>query len=496
MEKGDEETREKEKQEKKKPEVKDKIVTTKHAIEIDGETIEYVADAGTMVLFEEDEEKGLEQKATMFFVSYRREGFSPEERPITFSFNGGPGSSSVWLHLGVLGPRRVIAEVEEAKPVPPPYKLVDNNHSLLDVSDLVFIDPISTGYSRTIEGEKPDKYHNFKKDIESVGEFIRLYTTRYERWLSPKFLIGESYGTTRAAGLSGYLQDTHGMYFNGILLVSSILNFQTAYFTPGNDLPYVLFLPTYTATAWYHEKLPKELLGDLEGTIEEVRQFAIREYSYALMLGDNLPDEKRDEIKAKLARYTGLSEEYIEYANLRINIYKFVKELLRNQKRTVGRLDSRFVGIDRDATGENVDYDPSYAAIQGPYTATMYDYVRRELKFESDLPYEILKPLYQKWDYGEFKNKFVDVADTLREAMSKNACLKVFVANGYFDLATPFFATEYTISHMGLDPSLRSNISMEYYRAGHMMYLREESLKKLKNDLKNFVLNALQVKNQ
>jgi carboxypeptidase C (cathepsin A) len=377
------------------------------------------------------------------------------------------------------------------QPLPPPYRLIDNVHSLLDITDLVFIDPVSTGYSRAIPGEKASQFHDFQKDIESVGEFIRLYTSRYQRWSSPKFLIGESYGTTRAAGLSGFLQNRHGLYLNGIMLVSVILNFQTARFVPGNDLPFILFLPTFAATAWYHGQLAERFQADLHKTLAEVETFAMGEYTLALMKGDTLPDDERAQIVKKLAQYTGLSETYIEQTNLRINIHRFVKELLRDQRQTVGRLDSRFKGIDRDAAGENYEYDPSYALIQGPYTATLNDYVRTELDFESDLPYEILTDRVRPWKYDKHQNEFVNVAETLREAISKNPFLRVFVANGYYDMATPYLATQYTFSHMELDPSLRDNVTTRHYEAGHMMYVHEPSLAQLKQDLAGFIESAV-----
>jgi carboxypeptidase C (cathepsin A) len=374
--------------------------------------------------------------------------------------------------------------------LPPPYRLVDNEFSLLDVTDLVFIDPVTTGYSRVVIGENPKQFHSFERDISSVGDFIRLYTTRYNRWTSPKFLIGESYGTTRSAGLSGYLQERHGMYLNGIMLVSSILNFQTARFVPGNDLPYILFLPTYAATAWYHGKLEEDLLYDLRATLDEVEAFALGEYTYALMNGDSLSTEAYDQIVTKLARYTGLSRAYIQQTNLRINIMRFTKELLREERRTTGRLDSRFKGIDRDAAGETWEHDPSLSAIMGPYTASLNDYVRTELAFESDLPYEILSNRVHPWSFETHQNQYINVAETLRKAMTINPHLKVMVANGYYDLATPYFATIYTFNHMDLDESLRSNYSMTFYEAGHMMYIHMSSLEKLKADLAAFVSSA------
>lgn len=480
------------------PPVVDNLVETQHSIVINGQEIRYSVTTGTIVLKEEQEKtgekagesEGEKAKAAIFFTAYTREDVEDKsKRPITFSFNGGPGSASVWLHLGVLGPRRVLMD-EIGNPLPPPYRLVDNDFSLLDVTDLVFIDPVSTGYSRAVVGEKARQFHDFQKDIQSVGDFIRLYATRYGRWLSPKFLIGESYGTTRAAGLSGYLQERHGMYLNGIMLVSVVLDFSTLRFEPGNDLPYILFLPTYTATAWYHKRLEPELQQDLRKTLDEVEGFARGEYALALLKDATMTDAERQSVIQNLARYTGLAPDYIEQTNLRIDIFRFVKELLRDERRTVGRLDSRFKGIDRNAAGAEFEHDPSLSAIIGPYTATFYDYVRNELKFESDLPYEVLTPRVRPWSYAQHENQYVYVGETLRKAMSINPFLKVYVANGYYDLATPYFATEYTFNHLALDPSLRGHISMGYYEAGHMMYVHQPSLAKLKQDLVTFIEGA------
>ena len=465
----------------KKPE--EKVVQTKHTIKISGQEIKYTATAGTILLKLEDGTP----KASVFYVAYTKDNVSDtSKRPVTFTFNGGPGSASIWLHLGAFGPRRV--EMGDAGALlPPPYKLVDNEYSLLDVTDLVFIDPVSTGYSRAVPGEAPKQFHGIEEDIQSVGDFIRLYATRNKRWTSPKFLAGESYGTTRAAGLSGYLQQRYGMYLNGIILISSILNFQTAEFDTGNDLPYILFLPTYTAIAWYHKKLPGDLQTDLQKAIQESRDFAAHEYADALMGGDSLPAARRAEIAQKLSRLTGLSAEYIERSNLRIEIMRFDKELLRDQRRTVGRLDGRFTGIDEDAAGSRPDYDPSLAAIVGPYTATFHDYVRGDLKFESDLFYEYLTGRVQPWNFESYQNRYVNVAETLRNAMTHNPFLRVFVGKGYYDLATPFFAAEYTFDHLSLDESLRRHLSGGYYEAGHMMYVHQPSLAKLKQDLARFV---------
>src|SRR6266851_4989995 len=378
---------EKPKEEKKPPVPEEKVVQTKHSLKISGQEIKYTATAGTILLKLEDGTP----KASIFYVAYTKDDVSDaSQRPLAFVFNGGPGAASVWLHLGLLGPRRV--QMGDAGTLlPPPYKLVDNDVSLLDISDLVFIDPVSTGYSRAVPGEAPKQFHGVTEDVESVADFIRLYATRNKRWSSPKFLAGESYGTTRAAGLSGYLQQRYGMYLNGIVLISTILNFETAEFDTGNDLPYILYLPTYTAIAWYHKKLPADLQsGDVQKAVEESRKFAVGEYADALMTGDALPAARRAEIMQKLARLTGLTPDYIDRTNLRIEIQRFTKELLRNERRTIGRIDARFTGIDRDAAGERPEFDPSIAAIIGPYSGMLNDYVRNDLKFDSDLPYEVL----------------------------------------------------------------------------------------------------------
>jgi len=477
---------EKPKEEKKPPVPEEKSVQTKHTLKIGGQEIKYTATAGTILLKLEDGTP----KASIFYIAYvKDEVGDPSQRPLTFSFNGGPGSSSVWLHLGAFGPRRV--QMGDAGALlPPPYKLVDNDSSLLDISDLVFIDPVSTGYSRAVPGEAPKQFHGVEEDVESVADFIRLFATRNKRWSSPKFLAGESYGTTRAAGLSGYLQQRYGMYLNGIVLISSILNFETAEFDVGNDLPYILYLPTYTAIARYHKKLPPDLQGNLQKAIDESRKFALGEYQDALMAGDTLDAAKRNEIAQKLARLTGLSADYIDRTNLRIEIMRFTKELLRSDRRTIGRIDARFLGVDRDAAGERPEFDPSIAAIIGPYSGMLNDYVRNDLKFDSDLPYEVLTGRVRPWNYAPYENRYVNVAETLRRAMTQNPFLHVFVAKGYYDLATPFFTADYTFEHLGLDPTLRSHLSGAYYEAGHMMYVHLPSLAKLKADIAQFIKSS------
>ena len=464
------------------PPAVEKTSVTQQTTHIGGQEIHYTATAGTLLLKKEDGKP----KASMFFIAYSRDGIPDvSKRPITFAYNGGPGSSSVWLHMGALGPKRVPL-TDEGFPVPPPYPIVDNEDSVLDFTDLVFIDPVTTGYSRAEPADDAKQFHGVTQDVRSVAEFIRLYVTKFRRWDSPKYLAGESYGTTRAAALGEHLQDRLGMNLNGIILVSSVLNFQTLRFDDGNDLPYALFLPTYTATAWYHKKLAPELLADRRKTLEEVEQFALGDYTLALMKGSELAARERQEIARKLARYTGLSEEYIRHANLRIAIHRFTKELLRGAHKTVGRFDTRYIGRDGDAAGEHSSYDPSYAAVQAPYTALLQQYLAKDLRYVRELPYRILTSRVQPWDYGQAKNRYLNVAPSLRQAMTQNASLRVFVANGYYDLATPYLATRYTFNHLDLDGDLRDRVRLSYYDAGHMMYIEKKSLHKLREDLAAF----------
>jgi carboxypeptidase C (cathepsin A) len=470
-----------------KKEPKDELSETTNTVTISGVPVKYKATAGTLVIKDEEGKPHV----SFFFVAYTLlDTTNAGERPVSFSFNGGPGSSSVWLHLGLLGPRRVFLKEDGSLP-PPPFHLVDNNYSLLDESDLVFIDPVSTGFTRTVPGEDARKYHGVDQDLQSVGDFIRLYTTRYKRWDSPKFLIGESYGTTRAAGLSGYLENRFGFYLNGIALVSSVLDFSTISFNKGNDLPFALFLPTETATAWFHKKLPQDLQADRGKALAESENYALGDYTRALMQGSALSASDRKRVIKEVARLTGLSEDYVDRANLRIDDSRYFKELLRHDRLVIGRYDSRRTGSDLDATGDSPEYDPSYTSVLGPFTATLNDYVRRELKFESDLPYEVLTGKVQPWDFNDARNRYLDVAETLRQTMTHNPYLKVFVANGYYDMATPYLATRYTFDHMNLSPDLRTNISMGYYDAGHMMYVNQPSLVALKKDLAAFIRSAL-----
>jgi carboxypeptidase C (cathepsin A) len=461
-------------------------VATQHTARVRGVELAYTATAGTLQLKEEDG-KG---RASLFFVAYTQSGGGePSARPLTFCFNGGPGSSSVWLHMGAFGPRRVV--VDAGAIPPPPFQLVANEHSLLDRTDLVFIDPVTTGYSRALPGKEAAEFHGVNADVAAVGEFVRLYCTRYERWASPKFLAGESYGTTRAAALAGHLQDRLGLYVNGIVLVSMVLDFRTIRWDDGNDLPAQLYLPSYAATAWYHRQLEPALQAKpLAEVCRLAADLADGAYARALWAGDAQAAEERARSAAELARFTGLSSAYVGQCDLRVENSRFQKELLRAERRTVGRLDSRFLGRDEDSAGAGFEFDPSYAAIQGPYTAALNDYVRRELGWKSDLPYEILTGRVQPWHFDS-DNRYLNVAETLRAELCRNEHLRVFVAAGLYDLATPYHAARYTLDHLGLEPEQRARLKFETYEAGHMMYVHEPSLEKLDADLATFYAETL-----
>jgi carboxypeptidase C (cathepsin A) len=458
---------------------------TEHTASIGGRLVPYRALATTTTLRADDGEP----RASVFSVAYTRTDIDdPASRPLTFVFNGGPGSSSAWLHLGLVGPRRV--DMPDGQTAPPaPYRVADNDASLLDVSDLVFIDPVSTGYSRAAAGQEARQFHGFREDLDSVGEFIRVYTTRAGRWSSPKFLVGESYGTTRAAGLAHHLQQRHGMYLAGVGLISAILIFQANQPHPGNDLPYALFLPTYAATAWYHGRVNRDRFDSLRALTDEVEQFALTEYASLLLLGGRASTGARRSVLERMAAYTGLAPTFLESCDLRVGPGRFFKELLRNERRTVGRLDSRFTGIDADSAGEVPEYDPAYAVIYAPFTAAVNAYLRSELGFESDVRYEVLNGEgVRPWNFGDDgENRYLEVASMLRQAMTWNRRLRVLLASGYFDLATPFAAAEWTLDHMGLDPSLAGNLRTTRYEAGHMMYIHEPSRDQLADELRALI---------
>jgi carboxypeptidase C (cathepsin A) len=463
-------------------------IVTHHEARVGGKLLRYTATTGTLPLKNTDTG---EVEAHIFFIAYTLDGQQAAQRPLTFSFNGGPGSASVWLHLGAIGPKRVKMQSEGMMPAPP-YQLVDNEYSWLDQTDLVFIDPVGTGYSRAVKRDQTRKFLGLRGDIESVGEFIRLYLGRYERWSSPLFMVGESYGTTRAAGLSGYLVE-HGIAFNGIMLISSILNFQTTDGSPGNDLPFILFLPTYASAAWYHKKLDPEYQQNFDKLHSDVEQWAAGPYADALAKGDRLTPQERQDVIDHLARFTGLSKTYIDESNLRIEESHFTKELLRDKHLTIGRLDSRFTGTSSSNVDDTASFDPSMSAIRPPYTAMFNQYVRSELGYKSDLEYYILGGgfRFDEWDWGVQRGGFPDTARSLKDAFDKNPFMKLFVGSGYFDLATPYFATQYTLNHMNLDQAQHAKVSLGYYGAGHMMYIQDSSLAELKKDVGAFIEKAL-----
>lgn len=478
---------------KDEPKEKPKLSETTHSVVLKGAKLDYTATAGTLPI------RDAEGKTTadIFFIAYTRtkEGTTtplatedPSSRPVTFSFNGGPGSSSVWMHLGLLGPKRVKL-AEDGSALPPPYALVDNESTLLDETDLVFIDPVGTGYSRATKLDEAKKFWGVQEDAQSVAEFIRLYVTTRSRWASPKFLIGESYGTTRAAALSGELMNKHRMNLNGIMLLSTVLNFQTIWGGGGNDLPNVLFLPSFTATAWHHKKLPPDLQEKpLLEVLKLAEDFAARDYNHALLLGNSLPQAERAAALKQMARFTGLSESYLDRADLRPGMQRFAGELLRDQGLQVGRFDGRYTSYIRDRLKDGTEADPSGDAVYSAFASTFNHYVRTELKFEEDKPYEILGGI-GKWNWGT-DNEFVDVTGVLSSAMTRNPFLKVHVSCGYTDLATPYYATRYTFQHMDLPEPLRKNLFMDDYSSGHMMYLNAPDLKKQKADLARFVRTA------
>ncbi|MFN7172322.1 MAG: S10 family peptidase [Fimbriimonadaceae bacterium] len=422
-----------------------------------------------------------EIEAQIFFVYYRLK--SEKRRPLTFVFNGGPGSPAIWLHMGALGPKYVRINDDGTMPSPP-YNAEECPGSWLPFTDLVMIDPVGTGFSRGKNAEIDKKNWGVQGDIATMAEFVRLFLTRYERWDSPLFVAGESYGTTRAAGLSEKLLEK-GVALNGLLLISSILAFQTCDFAMSNHLPYVLFLPTYTATAWYHGKIE----GNLDELLLEAEEFAVGEYAAALMKGDAIEPEEEQRVAKRLSELTGLSERFLLLSKLQVYIMEFCKELMRDEGRTVGRLDTRFRGIEASGTAARMETDPSFTAIMAPFTGAFQKYLREELGYKSDLYYKNLDGV-RDWDWGAGRSGAPNLAESLRSAMSRNVHLKVHIASGYYDLATPYFATDWTISDMRLDPEVRGNISVSYYPSGHMMYIESGSLIKLRDEAKKFITES------
>ncbi len=456
-------------------------VFTTNTVTIAGERVTYVAETGMLPVLKKDGAT----IASVFYVAYTRLGETNKAaRPITFCFNGGPGSSSVWLHLGALGPRRVKMNPDGTLP-PPPFQMTDNNYSLLNACDLVFIDPVATGYSRPTGDQKPNDFFGNSQDLDSVGEFIRLWTTRHDRWLSPKYLCGESYGVFRAAGLADHLRDRYGMYLNGLILLSGVLDFETIADDPGNDIPYPLYLPAYTAAAHFHNKLPPDLQGNLNAALAECRAFAKGEYASALQQGDALPEPEREKIVAELSRLTGLATNVIVDNHLRIDPDIFRKQLLHDQGLILGDYDARITGRDDNPAAEYPDFDPSDAAVYGPFAAAMNYYARSELKFEDDLPYEIVAGV-QPWNYGA-PNNYPSSAGRLANTMNQNPYMRVLVLGGRCDLVCPIDTMHYAIDHMAVDPVYRKNITYAQFDAGHMMYINLPDLQKLQKVVETFI---------
>lgn len=457
-----------------------KVVKTSHKVSIAGKLINYQVQTGYLEL-KADTGKVMSK---IFFTYYKKEGEEESKRPVTFTFNGGPGSASLWLHMGGVGPRRVELDAE-GNAMPAPYKIIDNEYSWLDKTDLVFIDPVSTGLSRAV-GEAASNYHGFEGDIRSFGNFIQHFLSRYERWSSPKYLAGESYGTTRAAGLSKHLQDVHRIYLNGVILISAVLNFGTNDYAIGNDLPRALYIPSYTAAAWFHKKLAKDLLNKpLKEVLKESEVFALGEYASALLKGGWMSEEEKSKVAEKMAYFTGLDKAYILRGNLRIDENRFYKELRRNDGLSIGRLDARFTGRNFDDAGEYVDFDPSFANIDGPFTATINDYLEKELNWKDEKAYNVFGNVYP-WDYSNVQNKYLNVAESLRDAMAKNPHLKVYLGAGYYDFATPYFTAMYDLEHMFLRPEQKKRVKVHTYESGHMYYIHKPSLEQFKKDIDAF----------
>ncbi len=465
------------------PVVDRKPSQTSHAIRIDGRDIKYTATAGTLPIRLDDGRVS----AQMFFVAYTKDGEDPRTRPVSFVYNGGPGSASVWLHMGSFAPKKAQMADEGFQPAPP-YQLVDNEYSLIDVSDVVFVDAISTGFSRVTDGANAAQFHGQDGDIRAFGEFIAEYLKVYSRWPSPKFLIGESYGTIRSAGLSAELQSRHGIELNGIVLVSALITYQTLSPAPNNDVAYTVQIETFAATAWYHKKLPADMQQKtIKQVVDEARAFAFGEYLQALSKGNTLDDAGRAAMADKLARHTGLSAKFILSSNLRVDSGRFRKELLRDKRLMVGRLDGRFTALDLDAAGERQEFDPSNTALSGPYVAMFQDYVRNVLKWETDLHYPTSGNV-RPWTYVQ--NSYMDMTDALRGSMARNPFLRVFVACGYYDMATYVGGAEFNFTHLAYDKQITDRVSFGYYEAGHMMYIRPSAHKALKQDVAGFIRAA------
>ena len=465
---------------------------TEHQMTVNGKLIHYTATAGTLLIRNEDDKP----YGSLFYVGYTEDGADPNTRPVTFLYNGGPGSATLWLHMGSVGPMRVITD-SPAATGSGPYQIVPNQYTLLDQSDLVFIDAPLTGYSRAVGKGTVKDFAGVDQDLKAFTKFIERYLTVNHRWNSPKFLFGESYGTTRSAGLSATLQED-GVSLNGITLLSSVLNYNAS-IGAGLEVSYVNYLPSYAAIAYYYKKLP-QMPSDMEAFVQEARVFARGDYAGALAMGDKLPPAQFDAMAQKLNHFTGLPVEYIKEAKLRINPTRFRRELLRDDGDVLGRYDARFAGTEPDSAGENPTYDPSDTGIAGPFTAAIHEYLSRDLKYESTDEYRLSANLIGEWDWhhrpagagygGSREEALPYVAGDLADTIRKNPKLQVLSANGWFDLATPFFETEYELNHMMLTPQLQKNIRITHYPAGHMVYLNVDALRQLRDDLRTFYAGA------
>ena len=470
---------------KEAPEAKQYV--TEHSARINGRKIDYTVTAGTMLMTNKKEKP----IALMGFTAYVAKGGNQNERPIMFAYNGGPGSASIWLHMGILGPQRAVV-ADAGFTTNGPYRRVLNDYSIIDEVDLVMIDPVGTGFAKPVGEGKGEDFWGVDQDIKSVSEFIVKYLTENGRWASPKYVLGESYGGIRTGGVAYYLLTNHMVALNGVILVSPFMEFATGASGAGIDLPHVLSLPTYAATARYHGALDPHP-ENLQEFLREVRDFALNEYAPALLLGSSIPDSQRQDVLARLSRYTGLSEDYWDRANLRIDEGRFNKELMRSRGTTVGRIDSRFAGHMINRVGESTEYDPMLSAIGPGYLAAFMDYYRNDLEVTDVGNYTVFGNVFGKWDWSHkqpdigFKLPFPNTTIDLTFAMKQNPSMRVLMQQGYYDLATPYLATEYYIEHMELPDELRDNITLEYYEAGHMMYVHEASMVKFKQDLARFV---------
>jgi len=482
-----------EKEQKADPKPEAKSSATQHQIEIDGQMVEYTATAGWLIL-ENDEEEAI---ARFGYTAYTRDGVEDRSRrPIMFAFNGGPGSSSIWLHMGVLGPQRVVVEDEGYAP-PPPAKRVDNEYSIIDVTDLVMVDPVGTGFSKPLGEAKGEDFWGVDQDIRSVGSFIKEYISLNGRWASPKYILGESYGGIRTAGLVWHLQSVHGMNFNGVVIVSPFLDMGSGIDGGGIDLPHVLYLPTLAATAWYHDAIPNK--PDLETFHAEVEQFAYDEYAPALLKGYTISKEEKEAVAAKLAAYTGTSTDYWLRADLRVSHEQFLQELKRDERMITGRIDSRFIGPSVNPLSEAMDYDPFFPAVGPAFTAAFLEYMHDELDFGRDETYEIMADL-DDWDWEHrppdtrgWAVPWANLRGDLAMALTMNPGLHLLVQQGYYDLATPTLATKHDLAHLDIAPEARERIRIALYEAGHMMYLHEESRRRFRDDLAKFVLDTDQL---